>query len=208
MDERGTDVEIVLAPAHEQQCRRRVDDDPDACDEHDGEARDRLGGLQPAHGLPPQRSHGHQQQHRIGEGSQDAGALPAIGVPVVGTQASRQCATPGQPKPSDIAQVVPGIAQQRQRTDLPAVERLDGNKRQVQRDTEREGSVDVGGSVMVVRATHPTISTHMPTVARRRGELLNGSATASMLTRQPGRNAKRPDPESATAWAPIVGAPR
>jgi hypothetical protein len=56
----------------------------DRGDHDDGQAVGRRRGLQAMGSFPEQRTHRHQQQHRIGEGRENRGALPAVGVAVVG----------------------------------------------------------------------------------------------------------------------------
>ena len=130
----------VSRAAHEQQRGGGVDDDADAGHHHDGDALDGLRRLQAVHGLPGQRAHRHQQQQRVDEGRQDAGALPAVGVARVGPQSAGQRAAPGQHQADHVAEVVAGVGQQGQRVDLPAVEGLDRDEGDVQRDADGEGA--------------------------------------------------------------------
>ncbi len=58
---------------------------------------------------------------------------------------------PGDGEAGDVAQVVAGIGQQRERIDLPAVERLDRDEQQVEHDADRERAVEVGGFDRAVR---------------------------------------------------------
>ena len=145
----ATDVQVMAAP-HEQQGRHGVDDNAQARHHHDRDPFDRLGGVQPVDGLPGQRAHGHQQEHRVDERRQNGGPLPAIGVPVIWPKAPRQSAAPRQNQPGHIAQVVPRVCQQGQRVDLPAVKRLHRHKERVERDADGEGAAVAGGCVAVL----------------------------------------------------------
>ena len=66
--------------------------------------------------------------------------MPAASAP---PQATREA--------GDVAQVVAGVGQQRERVDLPAVERLDRDEQQVEHDADRERAVEVSGFDRTVR---------------------------------------------------------
>lgn len=67
----------------------------------------------------------------------------------VGAQPTGQRPAPGQDETDDVAQVVPGVSQQGQRTDLPAIERFDNDKRKIQCDADGERTVEDGRIVAV-----------------------------------------------------------
>ena len=149
VNEGPLNVDVVRAPAHEQQRGAQVDEDADAGDDHHRDTLNRLGRGQPAEGFPGQRAHRHEQQQRVRERRQNRRPLPAIGVARTGPHPAGERATPGQHQAGDVAEVVAGVGQQSERVHLPAVKSLDGHEGGVQHDADREGPVEAGGRVVV-----------------------------------------------------------
>jgi hypothetical protein len=147
--ERALDVDVMLAAAHEEQRGAQVDEDADAGHHHHREALRRLGRVQAAEGFPGERAHRHQQKQCVGKRGQDRRALPAVGVARAGPHAAGERTAPGKHQAGHVAEVVAGVGQQRQRVDLPAIKRLDGNEPDVQRDADRERAVEAGRRVVV-----------------------------------------------------------
>ena len=63
---------------------------------------------------------------------------------VVGREPAGERAGPGEHEAEDVAEVVAGIGEQRERIGTPAVERLDDDEGDVDRDADRERAVEVG----------------------------------------------------------------
>jgi hypothetical protein len=131
--------------------------------------------------LPRERTHGHQQQHRVEEGGEDARTLPAVGVPVIRAEPNRKGARPGKQQSCHVAQVVGSIGQQRQRTDLPAIEGLDRDEGRVQADADAECAVEAGGRMIVLRVsvvgTHATGTSSRCSVCKTVRNLFRTTAT-------------------------------
>src|SRR5436190_23116158 len=80
MQKSGSDIEVALAPGHEQQRRRAVDDDPDRSDDDDDHAGERLRRLEAADRLPGDPAGDDEQQDGVAERYEDRAAAESIGV--------------------------------------------------------------------------------------------------------------------------------
>ena len=68
----------------------------------------------------------------------------------IGLDARCPGARPCQNQACDITQVVPGISQQGQRVDLPAVERLNQNKQHIERNANRKCTIEISRRMVVM----------------------------------------------------------
>ena len=90
------------------------------------------------------------QQHRVGEGGEQGGAAPAVGVAIGRHPAGQHRGAPGQPEAQHVAEVVQRVRQQCQRVGGKAVPRLDDGERQV--DEGHRG--ECAGALTVVVGVH------------------------------------------------------
>ena len=109
------------------------------------------------HRLPGDGADRRQQDQPIGEGGEDGGGAHAVGEARARPPVGDGEGAPGQDQTDDVAEIVPGVGQQRERVGEQAVDDLRGDQRDIERGGDGEGAAEALRRVrmaVVVAAVH------------------------------------------------------
>ena len=126
-----------------------VDRDADRGDDHDGSSRDGGGVGEAKDRLPRDRPDGQEQEDRVEQGGEDRRAAQAVSEAGGRRAPDEDAREPGRREAEHVAEIVPGVGEQRDRAGREAIDRLDRDEGQVQRDADGEGGAEVGRPVRV-----------------------------------------------------------
>src|SRR5271155_223570 len=139
MGEGGFYIEVASAGGKEQR-RPAIDEDADGGDHHYNAAGD-LNRVADAPDRLPGDPAGHDQQNdRVGERGENGAAAQPVSEPAARLPAAQHRRSPGQREAEDIAEIVPGIREQRERAGKYSGDRLAANVSEVQSDPNRKGA--------------------------------------------------------------------
>ena len=97
----------------------------------------------------------------VGEGGQDRGTAQAVGVAIARRTPHQPAGQPGQRQAQDVAQVVAGVGEQRERLGHPAPRRLGRYDAAVQNAADREGGPEAGRRMVVMAVAMPMVAVVM-----------------------------------------------
>ena len=145
----AADVDVVLAPAREQQRRGEVDQDAHRRDDHHRHAGNGMRIGEPLRRFERDRAHRDEQQQRVGERRQDRGAAQAIGEALAGRTLGELGPAPGDQQAEHVGKIVPRIGEQGDRSRPHPGTPLHRDKGKVEQRADREGAAEVPGRVRV-----------------------------------------------------------
>src|ERR1700674_136019 len=124
VEESATNIEVVLAPGHEQNGGATVDHNAKSGHPDDGQPFDRRREHQPLHRLPGDTP-GHQEQEcRIDKGSEHGALTQAVGKALRWQALHQQARAPRQHQAQHIAQVMRPVREERDRVRPQAIDYL------------------------------------------------------------------------------------
>ena len=140
----------MLTAAGEQHGRDAVDGDADRGDRDHRLALGRRRMEQAADRFRADRADRDQQEQRSWQRRQDRRLLEPVGEPRRGRALGHDRARPGDHQAEHVRQIVAGVGEQRHRIGEEAVNRLDRDEAEVERDADREGAAEIPLPMRVV----------------------------------------------------------
>src|ERR1019366_7974546 len=119
-----------------------------------------------------------KEHERVGHRGNDRGPPEAERAPLRGLQARQRRRSPREAETEHVAEIVPGVGEQRDRVRQDPVDDLDDDKREVQPDADREGAPVAYRPVRV-----PVMVVAVPAYARELRSLafgVSGGGSAGM----------------------------
>ena len=142
----------IAAPGGEQRRRDAVDEDAGAGDRHDDSARHRLRIAEAAQGLPRQRADGDEQQRGVEQRGENRRAAQAVAEPRRRRAPGQHGGEPGDRQRQNVAEIVAGVGQQRDRMGENAARNFGDDEAGVERDADGERPAEIGGAWRVAMA--------------------------------------------------------
>ena len=163
VQKRAADIEVAVAPAQEKYRRARIDDDADGGDDHHQFPGDRLRFEEALDRAQRNRARRHQQEHGVEQRRENGCAAQAIGEALRGCAFHQHARHPRHDEAEHVAEIVPGVRDQRHRMADDAECHTDDHKKNVQRDADAERESEIGRR-MAVAMTVMMAVTVMPVI--------------------------------------------
>ncbi len=125
-----------MAGAVEEERGQPVHADAHECHDDDGHSRHRLGVRQALHRSEDDRADGDQQDDGVEERHQDRGTAQPVGIATARAAPRQRDRAPRGGEAQDIAEIVAGIGQKRDRMGDETKQRLDADKGEIERDAD------------------------------------------------------------------------
>ena len=139
--EGAADIQVALAPGHEEQRRDRIDHHAGGRHPHHGFAGHFFGMRNALEGFPCDPADDDQQHDGIGERREHRGTPPAVGAMLRGREFADVQSAPRDEQAKDIAQIMPRIREQREGVRGKAIDNLGHDEAEVEQDSDGESKV-------------------------------------------------------------------